>query len=176
MNDPKVKEFLQGYASHKLIVASQDSQQQMQTGAEFVIEVFIRHSWRAMLEPRRQHRRRRALADMENTTEAANDKNSGQTPEGQVTFPESIERELKEADDADERNFQAMAQQRLMPRPLIFTAKCVSVVAAAGGASQPKAEVVSYVARYATDAEMQKADQEGQVCPVNHLMSCSCCA
>lgn len=164
MNDPKVKEFLQGYATHKLIAAPQD----FQPGSAFEIEVFIRHSWQAMLQPRRQHRRRQRAAEAEKAKHDAGDDDSAASAaaDGKEKLLESIELECKAADDADEENFRRMGQQNLTPRPLFFKAKCAYTAAGSSdGVSPPKAEVLSCTARYATDAEMQRAEQEGQVQP-----------
>lgn len=115
-----------------------------QTKVEFDIVVNVRHSLTAMMELRRAHRRRKCAESADAEIPA-----------------EEIERLCKAEDDADFGNFKRMEEQKLMPRPLIFKAKCSS--ASSGSGPRTPAQIVSYDVEYATDAELRKAESENMV-------------
>jgi hypothetical protein len=170
-------------------------QQVVQPGYIFEVEIQIRHSWQSILELRRRHRRLQraaenadaiaaaaenadaiaAAADNADAIAAAANNSGGSNAAADLNADDN---KFKAEDDADAENIGRMSRQNLMPRPLLVTAKCVCVPLDSGstGSSSSssssvhlKADVVSITSRFATDAEMARAGEDGQV------LSCCCC-
>ncbi len=143
---------MQEAANQQLAKILEGAPQVNQTKVEFEIVVNVRHSLTAMMELRRAHRRRKCAESAE-----------AQLP------AEEIERLCKGEDDADLENFKRMEEQKLMPRPLIFKAKCSSASASSGRDTATPAQIISYNVDYATDAELRKAESENMVRSASEL-------
>jgi hypothetical protein len=138
------EKVVQEAANQQLAKILEGVPQGNQTKVEFDIVVNVRHSLTAMMELRRANRRRKCAESADAEIPA-----------------EEIERLCKGEDDADIENFKRMEEQKLMPRPLIFKAKCSSASTSSG--SGTPAQIVSYDVDYATDAELRKAESENMV-------------
>ncbi len=146
------EKIVQEVANQQLAKILEGTPQLNQTKVQFDIVVNVRHSLIAMMELRRAHRRRKCA----------------ESADAQVSA-EEIERLCKGEDNADLENFKRMEEQKLMPRPLIFKAKCSSASASSGSGTRTPAQIVSYDVNYATDEELRKAESENMVRSVCEL-------
>ncbi len=159
-----VEALLQNCADQQLALLQQQQQQQnkpMPPSIEFEIGLMIRHSFEAMLELRRKHRRK--------------------TRADAGTPAEEIEEECKAEDDGDVEMFKRMREQNQVHRPLIMKAKCRAASSSSAGGSgdgnAPKqARILTVSSRHATDAEMARAEQNNAVFTIfvfNCLLHCT---
>ena len=184
-NDPKVQKILQECANQKLMVLlkqqHENQQHFTQPGYIFEVEIQIRHSWQSILEFRRRQRRLQraadsadvssAAADSADVSSAAADSAGCGNAAADLNAASTDDNEFKAEDNADAENIGRMAQQNLTPRPLIVTAKCVCVSVESSSSSSSSsvnlsATVASMTSRFATDAEMARAAEDGQVLAV----------
>ena len=129
-------------------LATLQKQHPNQPDLRFELCMFLQFTWQAMVEHRRAHRRAIRTADAEGDEEAEQD----------------IERACKAEDDADAETFRRMEEQKQVPRPLVFKAKCSAAKSSSSPPGPlPRAAITSCTAQFATDAEMIRAQQDNKV-------------